>query len=175
MSLPAAKLGRAGKILSLLVLFAVLGTAFGHNLNQLDTVLAFDKPTLDLMASRVGLGQPLLKAGDTVGVILKSTPGPGTATGAGGYMTFYIPPGTQVTNAEYGYLSSTGAFIATPVKGPSIMAIGDGSLGSTATPGMIGATLPAIPGIGILGQNAAGVQATPVTAAGVPSGTLAGV
>lgn len=158
-----------------IALFGCLGTAFGHNLNQTDTVLAFDKPTLDLMASRVGTGQPMLKAGDTVGVILKSTPGPGTATGTGGYMTFYILPGTQVTKAEYGHMDNAGGFVATPVKGPSIMAIGDGSLGSTATPGMIGSTLPSIPGIGVPGLNAAGVQSTPVTAAGVPNGTLAGV
>ena len=151
------------------------GIASAHNLNQVDTVLAFDKATLDLMATRSGTGQPILKAGDTVGVILKSTPGPGTATGAGGYMTFYIPPGTQVMNAEYGSLDSTGNFVAQAIKGPSIMAVGDGSIGLTATPGMIGAILPAIPGIGTPGLNAAGVQSTPVTASGSPGGTLAGV
>ncbi len=165
------------KMLEFFVLTMALwvGTSQAHNLNQVDTVLAFDKATLTLMASRGGTGQPMLQAGDTVGVVLKSTPGPGTATGAGGYMTFYIPPGTQVMNAEYGTLDSTGNFVAQAIKGPSIMAVGDGSIGLTATPGMIGAILPAIPGIGTPGLNAAGVQSTPVTASGSPSGTLAGV
>ena len=153
----------------LMFLASILGItppAQAHNLDQLDTSIAFDKATLDMMAARAGLNQPLVQAGDSLGLILKSTPGPGTATGAGGYMTFYIPPGTQVEKAEYGRPTASGTFAAIPMKGPSIMAIGDGSVGSATTAGLVGLTL---------GPNAAGVTASAVSAAGVHNGTLAGV
>lgn len=151
---------------SLLIATTVMPSLRAHNLDQLDTSIAFDKATLDMMAVRAGANHPLIQAGDSIGLILKSTPGPGTATGAGGYMTFYIPPGTQVEKADYGRPNGTGGFVVIPMKGPSIMAVGDGSVGSATTPGLVGLTL---------GPNAAGVTAAAVSAAGVHNGTLAGV
>ena len=152
----------------LMVAFAALflTNVRSHNLDQQDTRISFDSDTLALMSSRAGLGQPLLQAGDTVGVVLKSTPGPGTLTGAGGYLTFYIPPGTQVMNAEYGAVDSTGTFVARPMKGPSIIAMGDGPIGSASTAALIGLNL---------GPNIVGTTAPTVSSAGVHSGTIAGV
>ena len=155
-------------------LATTLGLALGlalpplraHNLDQQDTSIAFDKVTLDMMAARAGLNQSLVQAGDSIGLILKSTPGPGTATGAGGYMTFYIPPGTQVEKADYGRPNGSGGFSVIPMKGPSIMAVGDGSVGSASTPALVGLTL---------GPNAAGVTSATVSATGTHNGTLAGV
>jgi uncharacterized repeat protein (TIGR01451 family) len=143
------------------------GRVNAHNLDQQDTRITFDQATVALMASRAGLGQPLLQAGDEVGVILKSTPGPGTITGAGGYLTFYIPPGTQVVNAEYGMVDASGAFVPKPMKGPSIIASGNGPIGITAgTPGLIGLSL---------GPNIVGTTAPTVDATGIHNGTIAGV
>ena len=86
---------------ALLALWAGL-PAQAHNLDQRDTRISFDQPTLAMMAARAAAGQSLLQAGDVIGIVLKSTPGPGTLTGAGGYLTFYIPTGTQVMGADYG-------------------------------------------------------------------------
>ena len=52
-----------------------LPVACAHNLMQTDTSLPYDA---------AALGQPLFQAGDVIGVVLKSTPGPGTLTGVGG-------------------------------------------------------------------------------------------
>src|SRR4051812_328320 len=146
--------------------FLLGGLAGAHNLDQQDTRVSFDKPTLDLMAARAAAGQSLLQAGDVIGIVLKSTPGPGTLTGAGGYLTFFIPTGTQVVGADSGAVdSTTGQFVARAMRGPSIMPLGDGLLGSASTPGLIGLNL---------GPNLLGVTAPAVSATGVHAGTLVG-
>lgn len=55
-----------------------------HNLNQRTNYLVFDDVTLDMIKARAKAGQQLLRAGDTVGLVLKATPDVGTPTGAGG-------------------------------------------------------------------------------------------
>ena len=81
-----------------MLIYAWVGSAQAHNLDQKNVYIAFDQTTRDLMASRAGLGQNLLQKDDVVGLILKSIPADGTDNGAGGYLTFYIPPGTNGTN-----------------------------------------------------------------------------
>ena len=61
-----------------------LPVACAHNLMQVDTSLTYDAATLQMISQRAALGQPLFQAGDVIGVVLKSTPGPGTLTGVGG-------------------------------------------------------------------------------------------
>ena len=53
-----------GFLMSAVVLFGLSPGSSAHNLDQLDTSIAFDKTTLDLMAVRAGLNQPLVQAGD---------------------------------------------------------------------------------------------------------------
>ena len=95
---------RTAAFLLLLSIFLVLPmTARGHNLDQRFTYINLDPDTLDMMRTRVAAQQPPVQIGDTIAVVLKSTPGPGTLTGVGGYLTFYLPSdGTfQVVGAEY--------------------------------------------------------------------------
>lgn len=119
-----------------------------------------------MMATRAGLGQPLIQAGDEIGVVLKSTPYPGTATGAGGYLTFYVPVGTQVVKAEYMAPNAAGTLVPVPIKGEAINPVGAGPNGQKTTPELIGLNL---------GPNVLGVTEAAVTAAGAHRGTIAGV
>ncbi|MBP8261373.1 MAG: DUF11 domain-containing protein, partial [Verrucomicrobia bacterium] len=170
---PASRARSAGAALLGVIL---LGAGFGsysaraHNLDQRFTYINLDPDTLDMMRARVAANLPPIQIGDTIGVILKSTPGPGTLTGVGGYLTFYLPTdGTfQVVGAEY--LASDparpGYYTAVPIKGQSIIAIGSGSIGAASTAGLIGLDL---------GPNINGITEAAVTSAGVHRGTIAGV
>ena len=140
--------------------------ASAHNLNQRADYLAFDKATLDMMQARALAGQPLLQAGDTVGLVLKATPTIGTQTGAGGYSTFFLPTGTQVIGADYGHIGADGSFVPTPMKGQSILSLGEGSIGGKATPNLTGLSL---------GPNVTGQTSQAVDGAGIALGTMAGV
>jgi hypothetical protein len=169
----AARVGRAARF-ALLTLAALALPAFAHNLGQEATFLNFDRPTLDQFAARASAAQPLIKAGDTVGVVLKSTPGPGTATGAGGYMTFYVPAGVQVIGVEYVREdpAQPGTYIDYPLPGPAIMPIGSGPIGQTCPASPPYANLRGV----VLGPNVLGVSEKPVTdGAGCHRGTIAGV
>lgn len=145
---------------------APVEVAYAHNLDQRNVHIAFDPNTLDMWASRAAGGSNLVQAGDVLGIVLKSTPGPGTLTGVGGYMTFYIPPGTQVVGADYVRPDSSGGYVSIPIKGQSIIAIGDGSIGSKTTSQLVGLTL---------GPNINGVTAQAVDSTGLHNGTIAGV
>ncbi|MDD5705243.1 MAG: SdrD B-like domain-containing protein [Kiritimatiellae bacterium] len=140
-----------------------------HNLDTRATSIHYADDYVALMAQRAGSNQPLVQVGDEFWVVIKTTPGPGTTTGVGGYQTFYVPPWAQVLDAAYvlpGASSPTG-FNAIPLKGQSPIAIGDGPIGAKSTPELIGYTLP--------GTNGLGFVTAPVTAAGLPRGTIAGV
>ncbi len=144
--------------------------AWGHNLDQRFTYINLDPDTLDMMRARVAAQQPPVQIGDTIAVVLKSTPGPGTLTGVGGYLTFYLPSDDtfQVVGAEYlaPDPNRPGYYMPVPVKGQSIIAIGNGSIGSATTTGLVGLDL---------GPNINGVTEAAVTAAGLHRGTIAGV
>ena len=140
--------------------------AWAHNLDQVNTHLRFDLDTINQIESRFVAGETLLRADDEIGVIFKSTPGPGTNVGAGGYFTFYIPEGTQVTGVEYGTISSNGHFIPTPLRQPAPMPLGSGSIAPEVTSALANLNL----GPNILGQSAQAVAST-----GRHNGTLAGV
>ena len=139
----------------------------GHNLNTSMTYLAFDADTVQRMQQRAALGQTLIQAGDVLGIVLKVTPGPGTATGVGGYMTFYIPDGMTVTKAEYVRPdpANPDILIPIPLKGQSIMPLGSGPVAVASSPALVGQSL---------GPNYLGVTELSVTAAGAHRGTVAG-
>ncbi|HOX04494.1 MAG TPA: SdrD B-like domain-containing protein [Candidatus Paceibacterota bacterium] len=167
--------GAAAVLLGVILLGAGLGLnqARAHNLDQRFTYINLDPETLDMMRARVAAGQPAVQIGDTIGVILKSTPGPGTLTGVGGYLTFYLPTdgSFQVVGAEYlaSDPSRPGYYMPVPIKGQSIIAIGSGPIGPATTLGL------ASGGALTLGPNILGVTEATVTAAGVHRGTIAGV
>lgn len=158
----------------LLVLAMAVGHAsLAHNLDQRDTSIVFDQQYLQTMTARAGVGQALVQTNDTFWLILKSTPGPGTLTGVGGYLTYYIPEGVEVQ--EVGYLTPTPGtpgdqhnpanFTRVALKGQSIIAIGSGPIAPATTTNLIGLAL----------TNAFGQGESLVTAAGVHRGTIAGV
>ncbi|RME50737.1 MAG: hypothetical protein D6790_20850, partial [Caldilineae bacterium] len=81
-------------------------------------------------------GGPGLRQGDIVSYIIESVPAPNGATlGAAGYITDYIPPGTQVVGASFVQKvpnpSLPGGFdyVDTPMPAPGILADGWGPRG----------------------------------------------
>ena len=152
-------------VYALLVMMVTIRSQ-AHNLDMRTDYLGFDKETLDMCSARSAAGQALIQPGDTIGLVMKATPNLGTPTGAGGYSTFFVPVGSQVVNAEYGRLDSTGAFVPMAVKGQSILALGDGARGAKKTTGLIGLTL---------GPNINGQTASAVDSSGYANGTMVGV
>ena len=162
------------RIPSLLVLaMAMVATwPFGllaHNLDTRATSIHYAADYIALMAQRAGSNQPLNQVGDEFWVVIKTTPGPGTTTGVGGYQTFYVPPWAQILDAAYVLPdpSAPSGFAEIPMKGQSPIAIGAGPIGAKSTTDLIGLTLP--------GTNVLGLSYAPLTAAGLHRGTIAGV
>jgi uncharacterized repeat protein (TIGR01451 family) len=157
-----------------ILLGAWLAPAWAHNLDQRDTSIVFDDAYVQLMSTRAGQGQPMVQVGDEPWLILKSTPGPGTLTGVGGYLTFYIPT-NQIQVIGAAYLTQTPGtptnnqspanFTAIPMKGQSIIAIGSGPIGAASTTNLIGLTL----------SNSFGQVENAVGVGGIHRGTIAGV
>ncbi|MEZ5384331.1 MAG: SdrD B-like domain-containing protein [Prosthecobacter sp.] len=161
---------RRGLLALIACMVGVLGSfqrLNAHNLNQRTNYLVFDDVTLDMIKARAKAGQQLLRAGDTIGLVLKATPDSGTPTGAGGYSTFFVPVGTQVVGAQYGYIDSKGKFVPIAMKGQSILSLGDGSISAKSQSALKGLEL----GPNIVGQKSFAVDSN----SGVMRGTMAGV
>ncbi len=141
-------------------------TGWSHNLDMQINYLIFDKETTALVQSRAAANQPLMQAGDTVGVILKATPNAGTKTGAGGYSTFFVPVGSQIVGAEYGVVQDNGTFQPLAMKGQSPLVHGQGPIDVQAPIDLAGFTL---------GPNVLGISALSVDLKCIPWGTLAGL
>ena len=172
MNVSQAARGRLKPLAALLAAaFAIPLTASAHNLDTRATAITFDKNYVQIMTQRAGLNQSVVQVGDEFWLLLKTTPGPGTTTGVGGYQTFYVPTGMQVTGAAYVQPSSTDplgrGFVEIPMKGQSPIAIGAGSIGPKLATGLTGYTYPA--------ANILGVNEAPVTSTGLARGTIAGV
>ena len=74
----------------LIFLTSILGfvsSAQAHNLDQQFSYVNLDRETLDMMRARALAGQPVIVPGDTLGVLLKSTPASASFTGVGGLVT----------------------------------------------------------------------------------------
>ncbi len=154
-----------------ITLFSVVASQglLAHNLDTRATSISLAKDYVQTMATRAGNNQPAVQLNDEFWVLVKTTPGPGTNTGVGGYQTFYIPQGSQVVGAAYvrPTTSDPRGFIEIPMKAQSPIAIGDGPIGAKAAVGLTGFTYPS--------ANILGVNQAPVTAAGIARGTIAGV
>ena len=157
----------AGAFLAVCVLVLAVSPAAAHNLDQRADYIGFDHDTLKTMQKRQARGEPLIREGDVVGLVLKATPTVGTPTGAGGYSTFFVPVGSQVVGAHYGRVDSSGKFVPLPMKGQSILALGDGSVGAKSQIALKGLEL----GPNILGDKAYAVDSNN----GLMRGTMAGV
>ena len=109
--------------------------AFAHNLQTRMVYMFFDADTQACIDARLegtplpagcaGLpsgwqvGDPVLQAGDELGVIIKVVPRDGTTTGVGGHIDFYVPNGVEVTDV---------ARHRAMVREAGIPIIGDGAL-----------------------------------------------
>lgn len=155
------------RCVALIALTAVSSQA--HNLDTRATGIQFAQDFVQTMSQRAASRVPLVQVGDEFWITIKTTPGPGTTTGVGGYQTFYVPEGFQVIDAAYAQTSNTDprGFIAVPMKGQSPIAIGAGPIGSNVGNGLTGFSYPA--------PNVLGINEAPVTAGGRARGTLAGV
>ncbi len=140
-----------------------------HNLDTRSTSIQFAQDFLQLMSRRAGSAQDLMQVGDEFWVTIKTTPGPGTNTGVGGYQTFYVPDGYQVLDAAYAQASSIDprGFVPIPMKGQSPISLGAGANGQKIGTGLTGYTYPS--------PNILGINEAPVTSTGLARGTLSGV
>jgi len=147
-------------------------TSRGHNLDTRATGLSLAQDFVQTMSNRAAASQPLVQVNDTFWIVMKTTPGPGTSTGVGGYQTFYVPQGMQVVDVAYIQPTSSDprGFVPVPMKGQSPIALGDGSCGAKNAVGLNPAGAPVV-----LGPNINGVSEPCVTASGLARGTIAGV
>jgi uncharacterized repeat protein (TIGR01451 family) len=86
-----------------LVALAVYGGANAHSVGQVQTTKFLSPQTITLLQNRVAAGQPAgFQAGDVLTYIIQFTPVRNNAnTGVAGYITDYIPPGTEVVGASF--------------------------------------------------------------------------
>ncbi len=136
------------------------------NLDQKATAITFDDETIARLMARAAANQPLFQKDDIAGVLVKTTPGPGSNTGMGGYLSFYLPPGTQVVEAEYLQPGSGGTLAPSPIKGPAVAPLGNGPIAAKTTTALNGLNC---------GPNLLGITSAAVTTIGVHRGTLAGL
>ncbi len=125
---------------SALALLFVAPTARADSVGQVQTTKYFAPETVAMIKQRVidvAAGVPGatlgFKQGDTVSYIIQFTPiANGSNIGAGGYITDYIPAGTQVTGAWFVQPDGMGGFYQTTPPAPAQMADGFGVGGAGA-------------------------------------------
>lgn len=144
--------------------------AHAHNLDATDAYVVFDAETQSALDARIAggwiPGTPLIQNGDEIGLILKAIPDNGTATGVGGYATFYLPNGTQVMDAAFvqpgtDESDAMAGFDRVPAKGQAPMP--NVGAGGGPTVSLVGISR---------GPNIAGVTANLVNASNLNNGTL---
>jgi hypothetical protein len=91
------------------ILCVVLARA--HSVGQVQTTKFLAPETVTTLLARAGTASPGLAVGDVVSYIIQFTPvANGAVVGAGGYITDYIPPGTEVVGAAIVAKDSLGNF-----------------------------------------------------------------
>ena len=79
---------------------AGISLAIAHSVGQVQTTKFLAPDTVSMLLARAGSGSPGLRVGDVVSYLIQFSPvRNGADTGAGGYITDYIPPGTEVVDA----------------------------------------------------------------------------
>jgi uncharacterized repeat protein (TIGR01451 family) len=118
------------RMLALLLLLLTMLPARSDSVGQVQTTKYFAPETQTLLKNRVLSGTPGLFVGDLVSYIIEFTPVPNSAfIGAGGYITDYIPAGTQVVGAWFVEPDGAGDFRQTSPPNPALMAPGWGRRG----------------------------------------------
>jgi uncharacterized repeat protein (TIGR01451 family) len=90
---------------------ASISLAIAHSVGQVQTTKFLAPETVATLLARAGTGSPGLRVGDVVSYIIQFTPvANGATTGVAGYITDYIPPGTEVVGAAIVARDSAGNF-----------------------------------------------------------------
>jgi uncharacterized repeat protein (TIGR01451 family) len=95
--------------------------ADAHSVGQIQTTKFLAPETVELLKTRAADGNPGLQVGDTLNYIIQFSPiANGASIGAGGYVTDYIPAGTQVVDAALVQPDGAGNYIpvAPDLPGP---------------------------------------------------------
>lgn len=94
-----------------LFLVSLSSPATAHSVGQVDTSVYFDAPTFALLAARGGG----VMVGDELGYIVEFMPvANGATVGAGGWITAYVPTGTEVIGAEHVRNNGAGFEVTAP-------------------------------------------------------------
>ena len=94
--------------LGLVLLTCTFGYVAAHNVGQVQTTKFFGPETVNLLKQRAIDNVAGFQVGDTVTYIIQFSPvsnGLNSTYGANGYLTDYIPPGTEVIQASFVTLS----------------------------------------------------------------------
>jgi uncharacterized repeat protein (TIGR01451 family) len=82
-----------------------------HSVGQVQTTKFLAADTVNMLLARAGAGSPGLRAGDIITYLIQFSPvRNGADVGAGGYITDYIPPGSEVVDAAIVNKDSAGNF-----------------------------------------------------------------
>jgi uncharacterized repeat protein (TIGR01451 family) len=85
-----------------LSLLSWAGHTLAHSVGQTQTTKFLAPETVNMLIAKAGTGSPGFQVGDTVSYIIQFTPVSNGAThGVAGYVTDYIPPGTEVIGASF--------------------------------------------------------------------------
>ena len=85
--------------------------AYAHSVGQVQTTKFLAPETVTTLLARAGTASPGLQVGDVVSYIIQFTPvANGATTGVAGYITDYIPPGTEVVGAAIVARDSAGNY-----------------------------------------------------------------
>jgi uncharacterized repeat protein (TIGR01451 family) len=136
MSTTARHHSSLGWLTGLCITIAAISSVWvsAHSVGQVQTTKFFAPETVNLLVSRASSGSPGFVVGDTVSYIIQFTPvSNGATVGAGGYITDYIPAGTEVIAASIVQPTGTGGYTAVAPDLPAPMDNGWGAFAGKQT------------------------------------------
>jgi large repetitive protein len=99
--------------------FVGASIVWAHSVGQVQTTKSLAPETVNLLLSRASGGSPGFAVGDIVSYIIQFTPvNNGADVGVAGYITDYIPPGTEVVDASIVFKDAAGNFVNIPPSFP---------------------------------------------------------
>lgn len=116
-------------------LVAILGalapaTALAHSVGLVSGTTVLDAETRAMLLRRAAEGDPGVRVGDELAFVISFYPMMDSAeVGAGGYLTAYIPPGTEVIGADIVSRGPDGVWVPVPPQLPGPISEGWGERG----------------------------------------------
>jgi uncharacterized repeat protein (TIGR01451 family) len=104
--------------------------ALAHSVGQVQTTKFLAPETVAMLLARAGTASPGLRNGDIMSYIIQFSPiANGATTGVAGYITDYLPPGTEVVDAAIVAKDAAGNFYSIPPNFPGGIDPGWGNQG----------------------------------------------